>query len=143
MSRIDQLKALSSQEWKALLAAFWLLPLTAAMLRLKGVQKTRRTLNRKRFTPGRQPLHRPGTVHEALKIARMVNVAANRRVYRANCLTRSVVLETLLMNQGIDCELKFGTRADTEVFSAHAWVECGGMALADPGSENPAIRTLI
>lgn len=70
----------------------------------------------------------------------MVGIAARRGVYRARCLEKSLLLESLLMWRGIGCELKFGMRVDDKPLIAHAWVECGGQALADAGSEDHAIR---
>jgi len=70
----------------------------------------------------------------------MVGIASRCGVYRARCLEKSLLLESLLMRRGIGCELKFGMRVDDNPLSAHAWVECGGQALADPGSEGHAMR---
>jgi len=140
MSLFGQLKALSIQEWKTLLASLWLLPFTAVLLKLRGVQKTRQLLGRLgSFLPGTK-VTGYGALEEARCIARMVSIVAGRGIYRADCLKKSIVIELLLKRRGIECELKFGTRVGQGFFGAHAWVEARGEALADPGSETSAIE---
>jgi len=62
-------------------------------------------------------------------------LAAVRRAtmlyYRRNkdCLHRSLVLFYLLKRQGVAAEFKLGV--DKYPFSAHAWVQVGGVALMD------------
>jgi hypothetical protein len=51
-------------------------------------------------------------------------------VPRATCLTRSLVLENLLQQRGIECRLCIGVRDDAgDGTLAHAWVESGGRVL--------------
>jgi hypothetical protein len=48
------------------------------------------------------------------------------------CLVRSLVLTRLLARRGIPARLVIGART-TPAFLAHAWVECDGVAVLDPG----------
>jgi hypothetical protein len=48
------------------------------------------------------------------------------------CLVRSLVLTRLLARRGIPAQLVIGART-TPAFLAHAWVECDGVAVLDPG----------
>ena len=69
------------------------------------------------------------TLARAQAIARMVGIASSRVPFRVACLHRSIVLWRLLRREGIPCELRLGARTGAGPFEAHAWVECGGMAL--------------
>jgi hypothetical protein len=48
------------------------------------------------------------------------------------CLARALVLTRLLARRGIPARLVIGARAGP-TFLAHAWVECEGVAVLDPG----------
>ena len=48
------------------------------------------------------------------------------------CLVRSLVLTRLLARRGIPARLVIGART-APAFLAHAWVECDGVAVLDPG----------
>ncbi len=50
------------------------------------------------------------------------------------CLTRSLVLSRLLARRGIDSRLVIGARTQP-AFLAHAWVECEGVPVLDPGPD--------
>jgi hypothetical protein len=49
------------------------------------------------------------------------------------CLVRSLVLSRLLARRGIDSRLVLGTSTEPD-FAAHAWVECVGVPVLDPGA---------
>ena len=73
----------------------------------------------------------PIELARAQAVARLVGVAASRVPFRVACLPRSIVLWRLLRREGIPCELRLGARSGGGPFEAHAWVECGGVALAE------------
>jgi transglutaminase superfamily protein len=50
----------------------------------------------------------------------------------SRCLIRSLVLTSLLARRGIGSVLVIGVRSQPD-FKAHAWVECSGVPLLDPG----------
>ena len=70
-------------------------------------------------------------VIEALRVARLVQLAADRGPVRANCLERSLVLWALLRRRGIDSDLRIGARKHGERLEGHAWVEWDGVVLND------------
>ena len=51
--------------------------------------------------------------------------------FDSRCLARSLVLVCLLSRRGIDSVLVIGVAVEPE-FTAHAWVESGGVALLPP-----------
>jgi len=72
---------------------------------------------------------------EAQTVARMIDIAAAHGIYRANCLTRSLLLMLALKKRNIPCRLMIGANEQKNIegndFSAHAWVESGGKVLND------------
>jgi hypothetical protein len=64
----------------------------------------------------------------------MVRAAARYGIGQPNCLKVSLALWWLLARQGIASDLRVGVRKDGEKLEAHAWVECGGVALNEPES---------
>jgi hypothetical protein len=142
MSFPGSLKGLSVQDWGVALASATLMPLASLLLRRVGVARTRQALAGLPFAASSHRTQGGTRVREAQGIARIVHAVARRLVGRPKCLTRSIVLEAILKNRGIECDLKLGTRADAARFSAHAWVEHQGMALADPGDGDRSIRVL-
>lgn len=69
------------------------------------------------------------TLQRAQVVSRLVGIAAGHGPVRVSCLHRSLVLWWLLRREGIPCELRLGARASSGEFEAHAWVQCGGVAL--------------
>ena len=53
----------------------------------------------------------------------MVHRAARNRIFRSNCLKRSLLLLWRLRLQGIPAELKIGVGKQADTFQAHAWIE--------------------
>jgi Transglutaminase-like superfamily len=68
--------------------------------------------------------------------ARLVRIAAERGLYRAKCLERSLVLRWILGRQGVDARIIFGARKAEEEMQAHAWVEVDGVSL-DEDHDSP------
>jgi Transglutaminase-like superfamily len=66
-------------------------------------------------------------------LAQSESSAARNLPFRTNCLERSLVLWWLLRRRGIDAELRIGARKDAPNFEAHAWVECNGRVINEPG----------
>ena len=136
MKRIQQLRSLSLQEWWWLFTAMLLLPFVALVLWMIGFKRTKIFISR--FFIGEVNLVVPDKVEMeiARDISRMVSVAARHGFYRGNCLKQSIVVWWLLARRGIDSDLCIGIELGSESeneFSAHAWVECDGINLTDPG----------
>ena len=132
IKRIEQLKALTLEEWQLLLFSIVLFPVVAFSVRMRGFKHTQNSL--RRFIRKDSDLTEPteDEMEKARVIARMVAVAAGHGVYKANCLKQSLLLWWLLLQHGIKSEIVFGIgTAIHEDFNAHAWVECGGINLSD------------
>jgi hypothetical protein len=70
----------------------------------------------------------------AHSLARIVRGAANRNPFHPDCLTRALVLCRLLRRQGLAAGLRIGVAKPDGHFAAHAWVEHGCVALAEPAT---------
>lgn len=115
MSRIHTITRL-----KVLLQTSTLVPLTALSLRLFGFRRTYNGLNAlARRTSG--VCNRPDTYIEQVRAR--IKWIKRRGFYRGNCLSRSLTLWFLLQRQGIETNMRIGTRKQEGLFQAHAWVE--------------------
>jgi Transglutaminase-like superfamily len=131
MSRLSRsvraFRGLSWAERWVLAQTLALLPVTVGSLRLLGFRRTKALLlaadssaRRRRDLPAAQAL------------ARVVHGAALWSPLPANCLPRALVLCRVLERRGLDAELRLGVDKPDGEFAAHAWVEHGGTALAEP-----------
>jgi len=64
-------------------------------------------------------------------VARLVRIAAERGLYRARCLEKSLVLRWILCREGVDARIILGARKEDSGMQAHAWVEVNGVSLDD------------
>jgi hypothetical protein len=75
----------------------------------------------------------------ALEQARSLGWAVARLLHHVpgdtRCLARSLVLTRLLARRGIPAKLVIAARAEPQ-FLAHAWVECAGEPVLDPGDDS-------
>src|ERR1700738_4315419 len=122
------------------------LPLTVLGVHAVGVARWPRTLIkltlfRKNPDPNSDDAESQSTEHSfapgdgqansqrAFVIARIVRIAAQHGIYRANCLQQSLGLWWLLRRDRIESEIRFGARKEELQLKAHAWVECFGIVL--------------
>lgn len=123
MRRLRKYLALSPAARAIVLRSLFLLPLVAALLRVRGMERTRAWLARiGPLALGDASALTPG------EIASQVYAAAS--LLQAHCLPRSLVLWRFLRDRGASTEIRLGVakRADGNL-SAHAWVEFDGSPL--------------
>lgn len=133
MTSWSRLRQLSSAERWLLAQALILLPLTALALRVVGFWRWQTTLARLAPVDRAPAASDTATLlRQGRALARLVDVAARRGLYRASCLPRSLTLWWLLRSRGIDNDLCVGVRKEEGQFEAHAWVELRGLVLNDP-----------
>src|SRR5688572_5047360 len=58
-------------------------------------------------------------VQQARKVARIVDIAAERGAYKATCLRRSLLLWWFLRREGIPSDIRFGVRKGEGKLEAH------------------------
>ena len=135
MSRIKKLLALSPYQWYLMISAMILLPAVRLSLDLFGFKKTYNRIIR-------SSIHIPPLTDidhtqllEAQTVSRMIDIASAHGLYRANCLSRSLLLILVLKKRNIPCQLMIGANAQRNIekneFGAHAWVESGRVVLND------------
>ena len=79
----------------------------------------------------------------AVSIARAVDRAARRGVFRPKCLVRSMALHRMLERSGIrGSVIRIGVRREGAELLAHAWVEHMGITLIDSPSAIAAFSRL-
>lgn len=123
--RLARFLALTWPERRVFLAAFVLLPIFKAGLRLAGLRRMQSWIERPRQTFER------GDGVDIKRTGALVNSAANHALGPANCLTRSLYLVWLLRRRGVGAELRIGVRMDSVKLAAHAWVEHAGVPIND------------
>jgi hypothetical protein len=115
-----------------------LLPIVAVLLGLArlgvsqaGVPRTRRLATRLVPRSSLQPQ----------RLADLVGVACQVLPGVTPCLSRAIVLEALLVGAGHAAELRVGVAPliGRERLDAHAWVELGGLAVAEDPSRYTAL----
>ncbi len=125
--RLRRFKSLPAPARALFLRAAVLLPWVSLRLRLRGFQATNQSLqNSIREVRSSES---GSTAELAALTARMVRAAAHHGLGSPSCLEESLVLVYLLRVQGIDSQLRIGVKKNIPKFEAHAWVECGGVAL--------------
>ncbi len=128
MGNWSKLRQLSRNELWLLCLAGAALPLVALGLRLRGFNQVHAALHS--LTPAKNACR--GDEQKRLQqTTRLVRVAADHGLCRANCLPRSLTLWWLLRRQGIASELRIGVSKTGERMEAHAWVEKDGTPLND------------
>ena len=104
------------------------LPLIAVSVRVLGVVRTARLIER--HSEISSPHSAGGAELEAAhRLAQLVAIAGRRGAITATCLRQALLVHWLLRRRGFSPELKLGVRNDADVFDAHAWVELQSMAL--------------
>jgi hypothetical protein len=78
-------------------------------------------------------------------LARRVDrwMARGRAVWRATCLTRTLVLYTMLRQHGYAPILHVGTVGPAHRFRAHAWVSLGGTPVGELDASLSDYRQLV
>jgi hypothetical protein len=87
----------------------------------------------------------PGRTASAAALGRRVDrwMQRGRFLWRPSCLTRALVLYTMLRQHGHAPHLHIGTRGPRRQFSAHAWVSLGEDIVAEPRRSLEEYRPLI
>lgn len=130
MTSWGKLRRLAPAEIGILASAFFLLPLINILLRALGYSCLHRLIEKL------TPIHHkcPITAESmatAKSVARMTAVAANRGLYRATCLRKSLLVLWFLRWRGIAGTIRFGVRLECGVLKAHAWIEWQGEVIND------------
>ena len=134
--RFRRLISLSREERALFRRSWFLLPIALIQLRFRSVLQTQERLERMTA--------RADEVRglEPQRVAELVAAAARAHLIPIRCLPRSLVLQQLLRRGGHDAELCFGVAREGTDLLAHAWVEVGGVPLAEPAALDERFSSL-
>jgi hypothetical protein len=121
---VQRYRALDRESQRLFWSAVILLPLVRLSLRLRGYNRTLRSLQKRLDRPGLEPIG-----PDVQKTSRMVRAALRHLPAKFTCLEESLVFWYSLRKQGISTQLRIGVRKTDGKFEAHAWVEHEGLAL--------------
>jgi hypothetical protein len=87
----------------------------------------------------------PGAHATPAALARRVDrwLAKGRALWRPTCLTRTIVLYTMLRQHGHAPRFHIGTSGPADRFHAHAWISLGDTALAEFDRSVTRYRDLV
>lgn len=128
MSAWQRWRRLGANDRAETIRAAVLLPLYALAVRTVTLPRILEMIAARRRRRSRVPLD-PAVDLSVRAVAR----AAVHSPFPSACLTRSLVLMSLLGRRGIATELRIGASLSGG-FAAHAWVESDGVPLNDPAS---------
>lgn len=133
--RLRNLRALA-REWPAAYEAGALTILTGILLRVAPFESVARFVLR---TARVGPAVASRDVHH---LEHLVDIVA-WRVGRQQCLTKAIVLATMLERRGVPSTIYIGARRGGDGFAAHAWLRCGDQLLPATGHEPFALLHTI
>jgi hypothetical protein len=136
-SAVARWRALPPGDRGRLAALVLLMPLVDVSLRLLGVRRTRRWLDRSAGHPtATEPT--PERIADAHQLARLAAIAGRRGLYPNTCLRQALVVQWWLRRRGLPACLRLGALLRDGALDAHAWVELGGVPLSQPGLRHVA-----
>lgn len=133
----DRWMSLSWGERWLLLGLILGLPVIAAMIRVLGVFRTRRWLERFSSKAASREAD-PDSLRAAERLAELAAIAGRRGAITVTCLRQAMMVYWLLRRRGFAPDLKIGMRSQDGVMDGHAWVELGGVALNQPNLNHVA-----
>ncbi len=114
-------RKLEREDRRTLMLLTCLLPLIAGTIRILGFNRAFSVIGRLAGSSGDTTI----TVDEGLlnRVRKWTRYLKLNGIYRGNCLSRSLMIWSVLQRNGISCDLVVGTRFRDGQFQAHAWVE--------------------
>jgi hypothetical protein len=105
-------------------AAAWLLPITALGIRLFGLSRLLKTVSRVATTRGNDRV-------DTCRIGTLAHATANHLPFDLSCLERSLVVTWLLRQRGYACAIVIEAPPRMREFEAHAWVDTAVGAIGE------------
>jgi hypothetical protein len=125
VTRLKNFLGRSADERRLMVEALVLLPVARLSLAVCGYAPTRALFEILSRIPGPRTNEARARDLPSL-INQVTHAAARHAVCQTTCLRRSLVVWTLLRQQGFRPTLRFGARNTDGKFDAHAWVELDG-----------------
>ena len=140
-SAIARWRELNGYDKRRLLALMMSLPLVHLALAMFRFERVRGFLER--GSANRPPADcTPEAIADAVRLAELAEIAGRRGAVEASCLRQALVVWWWLRRHGLPAQLRIGVAGSGETFAAHAWVELGGVALAQKDLPHQAFDAL-
>lgn len=134
-------RTLSWRDKRRMFALLLLLPMIHLALAMFRFQRVRGWLDRA-STIRAAVACTPAEMADAERLAELASIAGRRGAIAASCLRQSLVVWWWLRRRGLPAQLRIGTLGSGASFTAHAWVELEGVALAQPDLQHRSIESL-
>jgi hypothetical protein len=124
--------SLTSIERRNFFISLPLIPIVALSVKTFGYKRSLKWL----ATP---PIQTPATADSQLKLEQIESgfwLALKYSPYQGTCLSRSLLLMTLLHRQNVPTNLRIGFELPLDRFKAHAWLESGEAVLRSDKTVN-------
>ena len=131
-------RSLSFGDRARLLALTLLLPLVDLSLRGLGLRRTQQLLGLDRDEV--DPPVAPEAAVAAQRLAQLAAIAGRHGLYLNTCLRQALAVQWWLRRRGLPSQLRIGARRNGDTLDAHAWVELGGLPLAQGPDLPPVFR---
>ncbi|HEX9366683.1 MAG TPA: lasso peptide biosynthesis B2 protein [Vicinamibacterales bacterium] len=146
-------RALARDEQRLAVTSWLTIAVAVAGVRALGVERMLRMASRPRrsrrlatlaqgkgasLPPGR----RRGTGRTAIGDLVTAVDRAGRYVPAGTCLPKSLALAWMLRGMGVAAAVRIGVKIDGR-FEAHAWVECGGVAVTELSGAEKRFATIL
>ncbi len=125
--RLRRFLAMDGQHRRLFVAAWLSLPVIDLLLRVIGLERTRRLLARASPVPPGDPREAAGRdgIELAEELAGLIALAGRHAVANGTCLRQALLLWWMLRRRGLASEIRIGV-SKQDGFRAHAWVELAG-----------------
>lgn len=132
--RLRRYRALPRNTRLLFLRAVCLLPVISLSLKMRGFGATQRWLEN--AAPKQASAGGSNMAQGVADVVRAVGAAGRHGFGHPTCLEQSLAIWWLLRRQSVSSQLRIGVRKNAGKFEAHAWVECEGKVLGEPGGEH-------
>ena len=127
---LGRINALDSLDWRLFFLSTASLPVLRTALALLSLETVEDCVAASlRFLP------KSGRHADLAKLRRAVFRAGRWVPGGRHCLSRALLMQTLLRRNDIPCEIKIGVNKSEESFKAHAWVVAAGRVICGDRSD--------
>ena len=134
-------ESISLSDMGDLVSAWFLLLFVDVGLRLFSFQRVQRMLRSNRLAMPSDDSEKTSQIIQRQRW--VVNLASHYHLIKMTCLRRALTLQKMLDGRGIQSELRFGVRKETDKLEAHAWLEREGVVINEPETVTERFAALL
>lgn len=125
---------LSLHQWVWIWSAYWRLWPILLRIKFKQLFSNANWFRKKVTLVQRQIENSASNSLVAIQMHESVRLAARLHFYKAECLSKSIVLADMLSSRAMKASVVIGVAKKNKKFSSHAWVELDGLMVCEPES---------